>query len=211
MVARTTATYPSQQQQRQQSKIDYDHSRNMNQNHKHGQNQMIHSMTEGASNLWKIASITAKATVQHLAQVTPFFGPSITPLTDSAESNLAQLSEYLDTSFDDTNAEHIQILKNLWNIQWNIPGNEQNIPSYQRKDEKWKHAGWQTDDPISDLKSSGILAIHSLIYFGNKFPSISSDRIIKNQANVKTNYPYAIVAVNLTLLLADLLALKDNR
>lgn len=132
-----------------------------------------------------------------------FFGPANTPLSDLAESNLAQLSEYLDTSFDDSNVEHIQLLQELWKVQWNIP--------YQRKAEKWKHAGWQTDDPTQDLKASGMLAIHSLIYFGNKFPAISTDRIAKNQANVKTNYPYAVVGVNLTLLLADLLALKDSR
>ena len=39
----------------------------------------------------------------------------------------------------------------------------------------------------------------------------SQERLNKNKANIKTNYPYAIVVINLTLLLADLLSLRDNK
>ena len=181
------------------------HQPTSNYQNKHNQNnQILNSVTEGAASLWKIASNTAKATVQHLSNVTPLFGNINIPLSDMSESNLAQLSDELETIFNDTDPNHEQLLLDLWKVQFPIQ-------TYKRKSLQWKDAGWQTEDPVSDLKSSGVLAIHALTYFGNKFSEMSLDRLNANKANIKTNYPYSIVGINLTLLLADLLSLKDNK
>ena len=107
---------------------------------KHGQHQLLNSVTEGATNLWKIASNTAKATVQHLSKL---HGNTVVPLSDLSESNLADLSDHLGTSFDESNATHQQLLISLWKVQF-----PDQINTYTRKSLKWKDAGWQNDDPM---------------------------------------------------------------
>ena len=162
----------------------------------------LQSVAEGATNLWKIAATTVKATATQLQHT--FL--SITPLTDISEANLASLCDDLETSFDQNNSEHLQLLFDLWQVLFPSRGEQ-----FQAHSPVWKEAGWQTESPTSELKSSGILGIKCMIYFGNKFPAQSQERLKNNAANIKTNYPYAIVAVNLTLLLADLLSLRDNK
>jgi len=158
------------------------------------------SLQESATSLWNLASSTVKATASHLQQTLLHH----VPLSETSESNLADLTESLDSIFTDADAAHITLLSQVWQVMF--PGKP-----FERLSVTWKEAGWQGDNPATDLKSSGILALRALVYFGNKCPDISLARIEKNKANVKTNYPYAIVAVNLTLLLADLINLKDNK
>lgn len=158
------------------------------------------SLQESATSLWNLASSTVKATASHLQQTLLHH----VPLSELSENNLANLAESLDTPLSDADASHMSLLSQVWQVLF--PGRP-----FERLSATWKEAGWQGVDPATDLKSSGILALHALVYFGNKFPEMSLERIEKNKANVKTKYPYAIVAVNLTLLLAELISLKDNK
>ena len=154
-------------------------------------------MAEGASTFWKFAASTVHSFLPGAASV---------PLSEVSESNLADLSERLETPFSEQNDTHVDILRQLWAVQF-----PDRASQFARPSVVWKDAGWQGTDPVGDLKSSGLLALQSLIFFGNKYADVSARMLAQNRANLKTNYPYAVVGINLTLLLADLLNLKDNK
>jgi hypothetical protein len=98
-------------------------------------------------------------------------------------------------------------LEKVWSVLLGGSGGGGGERSFERI---WREAGFQKDDPIADLKSSGILALKALVALGEEVPEKTRRMVDENRANVKTNYPLAVVAVNITLLLAELLHLRDK-
>ena len=127
------------------------------------------------------------------------------PLSDIAEENLSHLSEDVSTSFTESDAVHLSLLSNLWEVLFPNEG------PFQRNSPVWKEAGFQKTDPVSDLKASGVLSLRAMTYLGVKYPLKAKKMLNANKVNTKTNYPYAVVGINITLLLADLLNLRDQR
>lgn len=115
---------------------------------------------------------------------------------------LTLLSKDVSTTFSGSSQFHVQLLERLWGVQF--PGRP-----FERTSPTWKLAGWQKEDPVADLKNSGLLAIHSMIYLGETYAEAAQQMLQSNQANKRNNYPFAIVGVNLTLLLAELFKLRD--
>ena len=69
--------------------------------------------------------------------------------------------------------------------------------------EKFREIGFQSDNPISDIRAAGLLGIEQLIYF-LKHKKIESQNIIqkrKNRDNGK-NYPVAAIGMNITHFIA---------
>lgn len=156
----------------------------------------LHSVTSGASSLWNSVKATASQIQASIKQTSS--------LTDVSEDNLAQLADDCTCNYNDGNSRHAQLLRDLWAaLQLGL--------NYERVSEKWKEVGWQKTDPVNDLKTSGVLAIRALTYLGRKFPDKCLAMVTKNKANVKANYPFAIVGVNITLLLAELFHLRDHK
>lgn len=117
---------------------------------------------------------------------------------------LAELAGKATTSFSDYEESHAMILERLWNNLF--PGQE-----YQRDNVGWKQAGFQKSDPVADLKNSGILALCSMVTFIEMYTDRARSMIEKNKINTKTNYPFAIVGINLTLLLIELFCLRNSK
>ena len=126
-------------------------------------------------------------------------------ITAAAEDILNQLTDDVSTAFSDKNSVHVSVLLNLWEVLFPQGG------SYQRTSIKWKSAGFQKEDPIADLRATGILALRAMTYLCHKYPVKSQQMLLSNQANLKANYPFAIVGINLTLLVVDLLNLRDQK
>lgn len=156
-------------------------------------NITLKSVQEGATSIWNNFKTSLNISTT-----------STSLLSDVSENNLAQLSEDLATIFSDKINEHTLILKRTWEVLF------QN-DNYKRDDIKWKSAGFQNSDPISDLKASGILALRCLIYLGENYSKKAHEMLQKNQENIRTNYPFAIVGINITLFLAEILNLRDQR
>ena len=76
---------------------------------------------------------------------------------------------------------------------------------------RWKTAGFQKTNPTHELKSSGILALKSMLYMAKTYPDKTQQMLEKNSSNVKTNYPFAVVGINMTILLCDILGIRDKR
>ena len=161
-------------------------------------NVNLNAVKSGASSIWNKVKATA-AQLQHQATLAS---------TDAATAKLANemlalLAKDVNTPYSDNISFHVQLLQRLWEVQF--PGHG----PFERLSPTWKLAGWQKEDPVADLKNSGLLALHSLIYLGETYPAAAQQMLINHQANKKNNYPFAIVGVNLTLLLAELFKLRD--
>lgn len=178
-------------------------------------NQSLHSeysstlnlkiVTKGAVNLWK--TITKATTEKHQ---TKNFDISV---SHSTLESLERLSSMINSTFNYDNPDHQELLHSLWNIQI-LPLINKPIENVVEslKLTEWKLAGWQNPSNICiDLKTSGLLSIHSMIYFGRIYTTNSFSMLEANQQNTKYLYPYAIVAINLTLLLIDVFHLRDKR
>jgi ELMO/CED-12 family len=114
------------------------------------------------------------------------------------------LCEDIDATFDDNDPRHIEILKDLWVY---IFPNE----PFDRQSNRWKSAGFQKENPILDLKNTGVLALICMGYMAQKYCTETKNLLQKNEKNVSTNYPFAIVGVNICMLLIELLNLRDAK
>lgn len=48
-------------------------------------------------------------------------------------------------------------------------------------------------------------------YLGQTYPEETQRMVITQRENIKSHYPFAVVGINLTLLLVDLLGIKEKR
>jgi hypothetical protein len=152
----------------------------------------LENVQKGAASIWSNVKKLKKSFINE-------------PLSDAAEENLSYLSKDISTSFDEENSLHISLLFNLWEVLF------PNEDPFQRSSIIWKDAGFQKVDPVLDLKASGILSLRAMTYLGLKYPLKCQGMLNANKVNTKTNYPFAIVGINITLLLAELLNLRDQR
>jgi len=157
------------------------------------QNITLENVTSGVSSLWN----NIKASAQTFMQQTSL-------LSDISEERLAELSEDLSTPYEDHNSEHSKLMKEMFNVMFPHK-------PYTRNSLLWKEGGWQKADPVADLKASGILALKAITYFCRTKQSVALEMIERNKQNIKSNYPFAIVAVNITLLLSEILNLRDQQ
>jgi hypothetical protein len=111
----------------------------------------ISSVTKNATSIWRSVVSTA-------SQV---FGVSV-PLSDAAEEVLSELSDDASSHFDERDPCHAEILRELWVCLFSGS-------IFEKRSPMWKSIGFQNEDPILDLKNSGILAIICITYMGEKY------------------------------------------
>lgn len=159
----------------------------------------LNTVKSGATNIWKAVVATASSIQQSVNQQQESFISS-TIIFD----NLNELESKIISTFDDSNAYHSMLLKDLFTILF---------PSenYERECLTWKQAGFQKPDPILDLKTSGILSLYCMLNLGKMYYNKTIQMVNENKTNTKNNYPFAIVGVNLTLLLIEVFHLRDKK
>jgi len=213
-----------------------------------------------ASMVWSKVKATAASIQQETKILTDtIFQANNNDDVDVDDSEIDQLHRDLLSPFRDGTTSHIQLLFDLWDIQV-LP--IRSMP-YERVSAGWKAAGWQKEDPVMELKSTGLLALQSMVYVGRSedhddddddddiddddidddddddddiddddIDDIDDDdhydiddddiddvgehykdrnlhMLRSNEASKPTHYPYAIVGVNITLMLVELLRLRD--
>lgn len=164
----------------------------------------LKNVQKGATNLWKAFKATAE-------KIPMGFYIENTSLSSAASANLTELSTLLMTTYQDDNQQHGSIMVKLWEVTFPDKDFPEPISGGQFLEaNEWKQCGWQKTHPSHDLKSSGLLALRSLVYFGERYGTVSQKMINANRANTKRYYPFAIVAVNLTLLLGEIFSLRDK-
>ncbi|OQR84747.1 hypothetical protein ACHHYP_12989 [Achlya hypogyna] len=86
-------------------------------------------------------------------------------------------------------------------------------PFVSNTDVRWQEIGFQRGGPPSDLRASGLLGLHCLIYFvkhQNKLATAIMNRIRfgVSEGNLK-NYPFAIACINVVATLVEFLGIGD--
>lgn len=162
--------------------------------HKH---LTVENVTKAASSIWSSVVSTASTLQSQYLH-------SASGIPEAPKKILDFLRAELTTAFDDSLPAHAIRIQDLWE---SIFPNE----PFQRVSPKWRIVGFQKEDPILDLKNGGILPLLSMSYFCQQYTSQAQAMISAQKENKKTNYPFAIVCVNITLLLADLLGLRDQK
>mmetsp|Transcript_31540 Transcript_31540/g.100089 ORF Transcript_31540/g.100089 Transcript_31540/m.100089 type:complete len:474 (-) Transcript_31540:54-1475(-) len=72
----------------------------------------------------------------------------------------------------------------------------------------WKKLGFVNPRPMEDLKASGVLGLRTMLHFAAVYPA-KIQLILKEQApRTDRHYPLAIVANNITLMVAEVLRLR---
>lgn len=160
----------------------------------------VQAMTKGVSSLWSSMVTTASQLQQTIIASTGVGGPP-SVLSDQGAENLGQLADDVSQQCSE---DQVVILQTCWTSLFGSA-------SFERQSNKWKEAGWQTQDPASELKNSGVLALKALTYMCTHHADRAHHMMERNKANTKRNYPFAIVAVNITLLLVEALSIRDSK
>lgn len=72
---------------------------------------------------------------------------------------------------------------------------------------RWSHIGFQGEDPGTDFRGMGILGLAQLEYLSRKPKRLARD-LLKRSLNDEHSYPFAIVGINITYILLNMM--KDG-
>ena len=99
-------------------------------------------------------------------------------IPENAAINLKNISEIMSQVVSE------KLLFTLWNamkldqiIDSTYTTSINGTSKYSRKTQDWKIMGWQKDDPVLDLKSSGTLAIECMSHFARNYPEAVNDML----------------------------------
>lgn len=101
--------------------------------------------------------------------------------------------------------EHHAILRNFWDM---VLVNEK-YPK-DRKSEKWKDLGFQSDDPVRDFRGGGLYSLQCLVYFAQERPD-DFFRLLHKSDGVRSQweYPFAAAGIALTSNLIDAMDVRS--
>ena len=76
---------------------------------------------------------------------------------------------------------------------------------------RWKDLGFQRDDPVSDLRATGLLGLQNLVYFAEQHPGLFMSMARNQQQSSEMEYPFATAGINITYLMILLLGLRKQQ
>jgi len=97
--------------------------------------------------------------------------------------------------FDDTNPDHLAVLKSLWEAHREEPFE---IPS-----PLWSEFGFQGKNPATDFRAGGLLSAQNIATFGTHYPNAYKRSLQLANAD-KTYAPHAVVGIHVTMFILDL-------
>jgi hypothetical protein len=109
---------------------------------------------------------------------------------------IATLTKRLEASYEEGNELILQEIYKLAELS-------SKFGEYSRISPAYKSIGFQREDPITDIRGSGLLALENVCFFLSRNPQISKTMIKKRENREEgINYPWAAVGVNITRILA---------
>lgn len=99
------------------------------------------------------------------------------------------------TPYCSEDSEHERQLKSLWHLL--KPGEVLE----KRFSKQWKKLGFQGTDPKSDFRGMGILGLQNLLFFAKHYNAKARQILTESEQE----YSFAIVGINLTALVCQLL------
>ncbi|KAK9916118.1 hypothetical protein WJX75_008858 [Coccomyxa subellipsoidea] len=127
-------------------------------------------------------------------------------LSSMQTARLNDLRTRIQVLFDADNPEHIDGLKRLW--EHAFPG----VPWQGVQADKWVDMGWQRNNPSSDFRGAGLIALHNHLYMAQEQPRLFR-RLLDKVEGTRSDweYPFAVAGVNLTYMLEEVFDLRDKR
>ena len=119
-------------------------------------------------------------------------------------AQLCSLEMSFSSPFSKGFPEHETLLETLWTTIFPAK-------PFQDSSSLWKKIGFQREDPRLDLRGGGILSLKCLVYFSSEYKDKCADMVRSQAKQSPHTYPFGAVGVNITLLLGDLLKLRDRR
>jgi hypothetical protein len=107
------------------------------------------------------------------------------------------------TPFAGTANAEVDLLKLIWG-SFHDPG------EYVPAGVGWKRPiGFQREDPVSDIRGGGLLAVEQLAYFLQKYPTVAvpmaHQQVARREKRLQDGYPFGAVSVNVTRMLLSVL------
>lgn len=144
----------------------------------------------------------------------------------SLDARIAALSAVhakLGESYDPTNGDHVGLLRQLWDAIVSPPG-AAHAHAFASVSPLWMDRGFQREDPTTDFRGGGVLALECLVFFatrhGDKVRQIlqTTARDDEDLAALGADgrpvvprcYPFALAGVNLTRMIAELVHLTGE-
>ena len=128
--------------------------------------------------------------------------------TPHQKHEIAQLSARLVEAYDPENKDHVAVLQGIW--QSVFPGDEGDAAAAGGgKQRDWGRLGFQQSDaPETDVRGAGMLGLQALGDFVRDHPA-DARRMVKDSDTKDTGdgYPFAVVSLNATYVLACCLQL----
>lgn len=84
-------------------------------------------------------------------------------------------------------------------------------PFTTAESEHWRSLGFLSQDLRQDVSKAGALAVHALAFFAETYQHKALAMLADQRPNTDRHYPFGVVAVNLTMMLTDVLALAQHR
>jgi len=123
---------------------------------------------------------------------------------------LGQLVEKASTKFDpDTNPTQMAMLQEMWStFHDNIHGAS---GPFLRSGKDWCKIGFQSEDPVSDVRGGGQLAVEQLLYFMKEFPSTAIGMAeCRNDGDTEQYMPWATAGINVTAMLLEIFGAMEH-
>ncbi|KAI9290676.1 hypothetical protein K502DRAFT_353740 [Neoconidiobolus thromboides FSU 785] len=109
-----------------------------------------------------------------------------------------KINQMAATKYDKENKKHEFELIKLWKLL--KPEEELS----NRKSKQWQSIGFQGDDPATDFRGMGILALKDLTYFSEKYTSLAQ-KILSDSQHMVSWYSFALVSIHITAFTLELL------
>ncbi|CCW70708.1 unnamed protein product [Phytomonas sp. Hart1] len=117
----------------------------------------------------------------------------------SGDMSLRRLAIERGTPFDNHNHHHLNLLQQLW-VAIGRP-----LSTYKRTGAHWQDLGFQGEDPTTDLRGGGVLALRQLVHFAKRHPARIREMMAYNKAIHEDEgvswYLIAVVSIQFTALL----------
>lgn len=118
---------------------------------------------------------------------------------------ITSLEKTRKTVYDCDNKSHAQHLMRLWD---GLFGPEQRFPG--SRGPEWSLAGFQGNDPGTDFRGMGLLALHQLAHFASSPErGVEARQCLKISCHETRYFPFAATGVVMTSFMLDLL--RENR
>jgi ELMO/CED-12 family len=123
-----------------------------------------------------------------------------TPFADDKHEPL--LRQVHDLAFSSPDSSLPQLLLQTTVDTTATTGNS-DITSYARTGLCWKYLGFQQEDPASDFRGGGELALENMLYFLSSHTAVATEMIGRRKnRELGKNYPWAAVSINVTRMVA---------